>query len=277
MSEIIPATSANPGFSAFQRLSPGLGGAAIRTLQFILSVFLLFLLWWAVAASKVVSEGLLPSPFVVFDSLYREFSDFYARYVIATVWKTLQGAFWGIGLGLAVGLVLGYSRWLRIILEPMLTLFQSFPREALYPLLVVAIGVGSLPQIINAALLSFFPIAVTTLNGLLDTRKDYVALVQSWGAKKHEEFLFCRLPYMIPSLVSALRLALPFALIGAVLAEMLGGGTSPGLGNLINSASAGQNARTMYAAIVLLATIGMSMIAALNIFEGLLLKRFRHG
>jgi NitT/TauT family transport system permease protein len=162
------------------------------------------------------------------------------------------------------------------VFEPYLTIFQSFPREALYPIFVIALGVGNLPQITNAALLAFFPMAVTTLHAVSDTRRDYIDLVRSWGATRLEEFAHVRLPYALPHLLGALRISIPFAIIGAVLAEMLGGSTNRGLGNLIVSAQAGQDATATYAAILILAAIGISVIASLQAIEYLALRRFLH-
>lgn len=250
---------------------------AVIVMRYGASLALLYALWWVAVHIGRAPPGLLPAPERVLHSLVTEWSLYYSDYAFATLSKALAGGAIGIGGGLVVGLALGYSRIARTVLEPYLTIFQSFPREALYPIFVVALGVGDRPQITNAALLSFFPVAVTTLHAITDTRKDYIDLIRSWGASRYEEFVYCRLPYIVPTLIGALKLAAPFALIGAVLAEMLGGGTRSGLGNLIASAQAGQNATSTYCAILILAALGVGLVALIQAIEFLLLKRYRHG
>ncbi len=249
----------------------------IVALRYSVSLAILYVLWWAAVHIGGAPPGLLPAPERVLHSLVTEWSLYYSDFAYATLSKAVIGGTIGIVGGLIVGLTLGYSQAARAVLEPYLTIFQSFPREALYPIFVVALGVGDRPQITNAALLSFFPVAVTTLNAISDTRKDYVDLVRSWGATRYQEFVYCRLPYIVPTLVGAFKLAVPFALIGAVLAEMLGGGTRSGLGNLIASAQAGQNATSTYCAILILAALGVGLVAAIQAIEYLALRRYRHG
>jgi NitT/TauT family transport system permease protein len=159
-------------------------------------------------------------------------------------------------------------------LEPYLIIFQSFPRESLFPLLIVWIGFGTATKVVNAALLSFFPIAVITLNGLLDTREDYINLIRGWGATRFEEFLHCRLPAFVPTLVSALKVSLPLALIGAVLGEFMGG--NRGLGYIIITSGAAFRTDRIFAAVSVLSLIGVSMLAAVQVIQSTLLKRFKY-
>lgn len=256
----------------------GAGARSLRTavLRYVLSILTLLLAWWVVTDLLGAPAGLIPPPQAVFASLIAEWSDYYSTFTANTATKAAIGGAIGISAGLVSGLALGYSRSARWLFEPYLTVFQSFPREALYPIFVIALGVGNLPQITNAALLSYFPMAVTTLHAVTDTRRDYIDLVRSWGASRITEFLHVRLPYALPSLLGALRIAVPFAIIGAVLAEMIGGSINRGLGNLVVSAQAGQDFTGTYAAILILAAMGMSVIATLQAFEYLALRRFRH-
>lgn len=244
--------------------------------RYSLSLSSLVLLWIIATDVFFVPPGLLPSLSKVITSIWIDWSEFYFDFAISTFYKASIGGIIGITIGFIFALTLGYSNFCRWLFEPYLTIFQSFPREALYPILVIALGVGNSPQIMNAALLSFFPTAIATLHGISDTRRDYIDLAQSWGASRLQEFTSVRLPYAVPALMGALRLALPFALIGAVLAEMLGGSTQRGLGNLIVSAQAGQDSTATYAAILILAAFGMALVALLQAFEYFVLKRFRH-
>jgi NitT/TauT family transport system permease protein len=189
-----------------------------------------------------------------------------------TVRNMLFGATLGIGAGVVSGLVIGYSRPLRWLVEPYLLIFQSFPRESLAPLFIVWLGFGAAPKVVNAALLSYFPTAVITLHGLLDTRKDYIELMRSWGASRFQEFLYCRLPALVPVLASATKLAAAMALIGAVLGEFMGG--HGGLGYVIMTSGSAFRVDRIFGAVVCLAAVGVSIMAVVSGIQILALRRF---
>ena len=189
-----------------------------------------------------------------------------------TLRNCLAGAAAGIVCGILVGGVVAYSSFLRWLAEPYLIMFQSFPRESLFPLLIVWLGFGAITKVVSAALLSFFPVAVITLNGLCDVRSDYLELINSWGATRQQEFLHCRLPAIIPTLVSAVKVALPLSLIGAVLGEFMGGNT--GLGYVIISSGSAFRTDRIFGAILLLSAIGLAMLSVVQLFQRGILRNF---
>ncbi len=246
-----------------------------RTLKSIIrygaSLALLFFLWKIATLSLNMPAYLLPAPERVGATLIAE-RHMFIDAALYTFLNMLRGAALGIALGILTGCIAAYSRILRWLVEPYLIIFQSFPRESLFPLLIVWIGFGAMTKIVNAALLSFFPIAVITLNGLLDTRDDYVSLIRGWGASRFEEFLHCRLPAFVPTLVSALKVSIPLALIGAVLGEFMGGNN--GLGYIIITSGSAFRTDRIFAAVALLSLIGVAMLAAVELLQATVLKRF---
>jgi NitT/TauT family transport system permease protein len=240
-------------------------------LRYVVSFGLLILAWHAAVAGFQIPPYLLPEPRVVLETLQAEWPSFIQAAQV-TFFNMLVGGAAGISLGFLLGALTAYSRKVRWIVEPYLTVFQSFPREAFFPLLVVWLGFGHFPKIVNAGLLSFFPMAVVTLNGLSDTRDDYIRLLESWNASRLEQFIFCRLPAAVPSLLGGLRVALPLALIGAVLGEFLGG--NDGLGYIIISSGSAFRVDRTFAAIVVLAAGGMILVALVDAIRFLALRRF---
>jgi NitT/TauT family transport system permease protein len=97
-------------------------------------------------------------------------------------------------------------------------------------------------------------------------------LIRGWGATRAQEFLYCRLPAVVPTLVSAVKVGLPLALIGSVLGEFIGG--NHGLGYIIISSGSSFRTDRIFAALVYLASIGLLMLVAIQLVERLLLKRF---
>jgi NitT/TauT family transport system permease protein len=239
--------------------------------QYAGSLILLLAVWKGLIALFHLPAYLLPTPERVFQTLSGETRVFSAA-ALYTLQNCLIGGAAGILCGMLIGGLVAYSKALRWIIEPYLTIFQSFPREALFPLFVVWLGFGAATKMVSASLLSFFPVAVLTMSGLLDVRSDYVELIRGWGATRTQEFLYCRLPAAVPALVSAVKIGFPLALIGSVLGEFVGG--NHGLGYIIISSGSAFRTDRIFAAIVFLAAIGLLMLASIQLVERLFLKRF---
>jgi len=165
------------------------------------SVLVLALAWQGVVLFFGLPPYVLPGPVEVMRTLFRELP-WFLEHAGATLVNMLAGASIGILLGILVGFLAAYSRLLMAVIEPQLVILQSFPREALIPVIVVWLGFGHAPKIVNAALLSFFPMALITMNALLDTRWEYLELVRSWGTSRRKEFLYCRLPCAMQSIAA---------------------------------------------------------------------------
>lgn len=246
-------------------------GLAKTVARYLASLLLLVAAWEVFVRALNIPPYILPLPEKILSTLWQE-QQFFVNAAQFTFTNMILGAALGITAGVITGAVVAYSKTLRWLVEPYLIIFQSFPRESLFPLLIVWLGFGMATKVVNAGLLSFFPMAVITLNGLLDVRHDYVDLIRSWGASRSEEFLYCRLPAVVPTLVSAIKVCLPLALIGAVLGEFMGGNS--GLGYIIISSSSASRTDRIFAAVVILAATGLLMLAAIQLTQRMFLERY---
>lgn len=243
----------------------------LNVLRYVASLLVLLAIWHGLVVIFEIKPFLLPPPIKVFQTLVSELHVF-APAARFTFRNMCAGGSIGVGLGLVAGFVLAYSVAARWIGEPYLVIFQSFPRESLLPLMVVWLGFGPESKIANSALLSFFPTAVIVLQSLTDTRREYVQLVESFGASRLEQFLHCRLPNAIPAILGALKVGLPLSLIGAVLGEFIGG--SEGLGYIILTAGATFRVERVFGAVVILAVIGTMLLSMIALLERTVCRRF---
>jgi NitT/TauT family transport system permease protein len=248
-----------------------LRAAALAALRYLVSLTLFVAVWWAAVRLLRLPPFLLAPPDAVLKTLTHEWPTYQAAAAI-TFGNMAVGAAVGIPLALLVGGVAALSRRLRWVTEPYFGLFQSFPKEALLPLLVVWLGFGNAPKMVSAGLLAFFPMAVITLNSLTDTRDDYLRLMESWKASRLQVFLHCRAPAALPALVAGLKVCLPLALIGAVLGEFLGG--NGGLGYLINAAGGAARIDRLFAAVAVLALGGTLIVGAIDAIRLTVLRPF---
>lgn len=239
--------------------------------QYVGSLILLLVVWKSLVVVLHLPVYLLPDPKRVFHTLGGE-SHAFGVAALYTLQNCLIGGTLGILCGMLIGGFVAYSRTVRWVVEPYLIVFQSFPRESLFPLLIVWLGFGAATKMVSASLLPFFPVAIVTLNGLLDVRRDYLELIRGWGATRGQEFLYCRLPAVVPTLVSAVKIGFPLALIGSVLGEFMGG--SNGLGYIIISSGSAFRTDRIFAALVFLAAIGLLMLVSVQLIERTFLKRF---
>lgn len=140
-------------------------------------------------------------------------------------------------LGLAVALVLGvvlaaamdFSAFLRRALYPILVASQTVQILAIAPLLIIWFGFGLLPKVIIVVLVCFFPLAVSTADGLTSTDPEYVALLRAMGARRVQIWRMVRLPAAMPAFFSGLRVAVTYSVVGATIGEWVGGSAGLGL------------------------------------------------
>jgi NitT/TauT family transport system permease protein len=239
--------------------------------RYAVSIGLLFFVWAAAGRLLAIPAYLLPDPTDVLRTLFAERWAF-AVAAEATVRNALLGGIFGIFVGFAIGCTAVLSRAFRWVAEPYLGLAQSFPRESLFPLFIVWLGFGALPKMLSSALLACFPMAVISLEALSSTRTDYLQLMANWNASRLQTFFYCRLPAAVPALIGGLKVCLPLALIGAVLGEFLGG--SEGLGYIIVSSGSAFRVDRIFAAIVVLAAIGSTLVGLVELVRATIARRY---
>lgn len=228
---------------------------------------------WAILAQAVGRAYLLPSPVRVAGSLRENWS--------LIVWHgqaTLTTVLLGFGIGFATALVLGYaisrSRRLEEMLTPFLVGSQAMPVVALAPILVFWFrGPGLAFRVAIAALIMFFPVLVTTVVGLRSIDPGYRELMRVLSAGRWQSLRWVEVPAALPTLFGAMRVGITLAVIGAVVAEFLG--ADRGLGTQIQIARGGYNDGLVFAALVALAVLALSLYCLVVALEHFALRH--HG
>ncbi len=218
-------------------------------------MILLFLILWEVGVRVFsVPQYLLPAPSVVFQTLIANPAE-YARATFITLGEALTGLVLGVFAGAVLAAFLTLFPGLESGVMILAIFVKSTPLVAIAPLLTLWLGFGVLPKIIITGLLTFFPVLVNILSGLHQIDSALMDLFQSWRASRWEIFFHLRLPSALPYLFAALKISAPLALIGAVVAEWTG--ASGGLGRTMWMAYTNLNLPFLFAAILILAAIGV--------------------
>lgn len=229
-------------------------------------------LWQAVVWSASPRPWLLPSPWDVAETLWsdRERLWFHAQ---ATIGEAAVGFALAAVLGVALAVVIASSPAVERAIYPWVIASQAVPVLALAPLVAIWVGYGT-AQVMVAFLVAFFPVVVTGVDGLRGVDRALGDAAMTLGATRTWVFRHVRFPAALPSIFSGLRMAAVFAVTGAVVAEYVG--ADRGLGYLAEFSSAEFRTARTFAAIFLLAVIGMAFFVAVGVAERLVLPHRRH-
>jgi NitT/TauT family transport system permease protein len=213
-------------------------------------------LWEAVVRVLALPSFILPAPSQVAVALYRGIaSGLYLEHLQYTLLETLLGFIVGSALGFFLGTAVAMNRYVEFFLYPYIVMFQSLPKVALAPLIVVWFGLGLSSKVINAALVAFFPLLVNTMVGLKSADEDRVNLMRSLAASDTQIFWMLRLPNALPFVMAGLDVAMIFALIGAIVAEFVG--AQRGLGMLIQSMNFNMDVSGQFSILLILSVVGL--------------------
>lgn len=183
--------------------------------------------------------------------------------------QTLQGVVLGLTsgalFGFGSGLVLGTQPRLRRWLTPYLVVSQLTPKLALAPLFILWFGFGMLPTVLMTALICFFPLLENTLAALEQTDPQQLELLRALGASRWQTLWRLRLPAARHTLAAGLRVALVLAWVGTVVSEFIS--ASQGLGAVIIGAQGAMDTALLFAALLLIALLGVASYALLDAFE----------
>ena len=143
--------------------------------------------------------------------------------------------------------------------------FNSIPKVALVPILVIWFGIGTVPAILTAFVISFFPIAVNVATGLATIERDMTDVLRSLGASRRDILLKVGLPRSMPYLFASLKVAITLSFVGSVIAETVA--SNKGIGYLMLSASSNYNVPLVFAGLLVLALLGVVMYVAAAMLE----------
>ena len=227
------------------------------------------LLLWEIAVRLLhVKAFILPAPSRVFVELAGD-APFYAGQSVSTIGVTLLGFAIALGGGILLAMLIVSSAFLDRTLNTLLVATNAVPKVALAPLFVIWLGTGGAPKIAIAALIAIFPVVINTVQGLRAVDPDMINLARSARASRRHVMVKIRFPNALPSVFAASKVAISFALIGAIVGEFVAG--ERGLGYVILESQSTFNTSRAFGAILLLGAIGTLMFYAVDLCERWLL------
>ena len=213
-----------------------------------------------------VPTYVFPAPSKVAVALWRGFaSGIYQKNLAHTLLETVLGFVLGSALGFLAGTAVALNRHVERFFYPYIVMFQSVPKVALAPLIVVWFGLGLKAQVVNATLVAAFPVLVNTIVGLKSAEEDRIDLMRSLGATKSQVFWMLRAPNALPFVMAGIEMAMVFALIGAIVAEFVGSQT--GLGMLIQTMNFSMDVAGQFSVLLILSIIGLLLNRCISLIR----------
>jgi NitT/TauT family transport system permease protein len=224
------------------------------------------LLAWQLASGTIWTTFWISSPTEVAGVLYTWISTGELfKHVLATFQEMMLGFLAGTTVGAVAGFILGVKAgWYRV-LQPFVDAFYTMPKLALGPLLIMWFGIDMGPKIGLITLMVFFFVFMNTLTGIRDVDPELVSVVRIMGADRWDLYRMVVLPSALTSILVGLKISIPYALLGAIVGELLVG--TMGIGYLLNYARGTFDTKSLFAALVVTAVVAMAVNGLLSLYE----------
>jgi NitT/TauT family transport system permease protein len=223
-------------------------------------------IWELGARGGLISPFILPAPSAIVRALVDNLaSGVYVHHLVATVSAAVAGFAISAVLAVAVAGVLVSIPLLRRAVFPYVVAFQTLPKVAIAPIVVLWLGFGQVAKLFIVVFVCFFPILINALEGLEIRDRDKLELFQAAGANRWQLFVELRVPAALPSIFTGLHIGAVFALLGAVVAEFVG--TREGLGYMLLLEKSQFNVPGVFALLVIMMVIGLVLSGLMQFLE----------
>ena len=236
---------------------------AIRLAPWLATVAL-FIVWEAACRIFNIPVFFLPPPSLVFKAVIEFWPALY-KHSLFTLSSTLVGFAMAVGFGLLLGLAVGWSRAIYAGVYPLMIGFNAIPKVAVVPILVLWFGIGFVPAVLTAFLISFFPITVNIATGLATLEPELEDVLRVLGAKRWDVLVKVGLPRSMPYFYGSLKVAITLAFVGTTVSEMTA--ANEGIGYLLISAGSSMQMGLAFAGLVVIGAMAMGMYELFAVIE----------
>jgi ABC-type nitrate/sulfonate/bicarbonate transport system permease component len=230
----------------------------------VIPVASVLIAWQLISISGIVPPFILPSPLRVMAVFIADFP-LLMRHLSFTLFEAMAGLALAVTAAFILAVSMDANSFIKKSITPILLLTQTMPVIAIAPLLILWMGYGLAPKITLVFLTCFFPVTIGLLGAFASADNDALRLLQSMGAKKWQLYRYIKFPQGLPAFFSGLKIAASYSIIGAVVAEWLGG--DAGLGVYMIRVRRSYSFDRMFAVIILVSVLSMVLIKLVTIIE----------
>ena len=234
----------------------------------LLSVFIFCIFWEWIVWINGWPNYKMASPSDLWPAFWK-FRWLFLSYGWDTLWRTIVGLSLSVFVGVGFGIIMGFSKTMRVALYPLLVGFNAIPKATVVPVIALMfVGFHDMNTILIVIFISFFPIAVSISIGLSTLEPEYKDILLSLGATKFEIFYKIALPKTLPEFFGALKVSATLAFIGTNLMEIIEP-HGKGLGHLFDSGKISADYPLMFAVLIALALLGIFLYYIVIFFESI--------
>ena len=230
----------------------------------VLAIATILIVWQTLSATGTVPKFMLPSPTDVVEAFLGDFP-LLMKHTGTTLTEAFMGLSFGVLLGFLVAVVMDRFEIAFRAIYPVLVITQTIPTVAIAPLLVLWLGYGILPKITLIIITSFFPITIGLLDGFKSADHDALNLMKAMGATRMQRFCHIKLPSSLSHFFAGLRISVSYSIIGAVVAEWLGGFS--GLGVYMTRVRKSYSFDKMFAVIFFISAISLLLMFGVSALQ----------
>ncbi|HWO94126.1 MAG TPA: ABC transporter permease [Dehalococcoidia bacterium] len=238
------------------------GRATAQYLPAIALLIALIFLWEFLVRWLDTRPYLLPAPSRIWDA-FVDVRDVLPRHVRATMYEAIVGLIIAAASGAVLAGLIATIPLVRRVLYPIVIASQTIPIIVLAPLLVTWFGFGLAPKVTVVALAGFFPVVVSTADGLMQADRELIGLVRSMGGGRYQVMRFVLVPSALPSFFAGMKIAAAYAMLAAIIGEWVG--AREGLGVFITRSQASFRTDQIFVAIAIIALASMALFAVVTI------------
>lgn len=221
---------------------------------------------WEFVSGRWISLFFLSKPSLIAEKFWKILVDGSLLTNMAiTTGEAVTGFILGGTVGAVLGLILGRSRFLAEALDPFITAFYSLPKVALAPMFILWFGIGFEMRVLFTAVIVLFLVFLSTYTGVRNVSRELMTVFRLMGANEKHLMLLVIIPSAFSWIFAGLRLSVPYALIGAIVAEILAG--NAGLGYMVEHAAAQFDVAGVFAALVGIMILALSLNFAVKLLE----------
>ncbi|MGY6547740.1 MAG: ABC transporter permease [Roseinatronobacter sp.] len=229
----------------------------------------LFVIWELACLFFAVPDFVLPRPTQIITVIWDR-APAIRPHAERTLFTTLAGFGIGVSLGIAIGVLIGSSRLAYDTAYPLLIGISSIPMIAMVPIFVLWFGYGIVPAILTAVILCVFPVIVNVAMGIATVEPELEDVMKTLKASRFDILWHVSLPRALPYLFASLKVAITLAFVGSVVAETVA--SNRGIGNMMMIATSSFNVPLVFAGLLILAVMGVSLYATFALIERRMLR-----
>jgi len=232
----------------------------------VLVPVIIFALWEIASHAGYLNPLFFPPPSRIFKTAAEMVqTGELQRNLFPTLMRILLGFLLGTVPGILLGLSMGWSRRVRMLIDPVISILYPIPKIAILPLIMLLLGIGELSKVTVVGIGTFFLVTINAMTGVRSINRIYFEVANNYGAKKLKIFTKVVLPGSLPMVFSGMRLALGMSLILVVAVEF--NTANYGLGALIWLAWETLRTEKLYVGILICAVLGIVFTSVLKRIE----------